>query len=109
MYKAFGDFSSDVLSKKKICYARLSSYHQKEEMHVEILDIFYPETEIIKDIGSGLKFKRKVSPLWDKPIQKDLKKLLPCIMIFCEDLILNSSNLALGSLNSSLKRLLERL
>jgi predicted site-specific integrase-resolvase len=57
--KVFGDFSRDVVIKKKICYARLSSDHQRERSQVEILDRFYPGTEIIKDIGSGLNFRKK--------------------------------------------------
>jgi predicted site-specific integrase-resolvase len=59
--RVFGDFSSDISRKKKICSARVSSDHQKEglERQVEILDRLYPGTEIIKDIGSGLNFKKK--------------------------------------------------
>jgi predicted site-specific integrase-resolvase len=47
--------------KKKICNARVFLDHQKEdfERQVEILNRLYPETEIIKDIGSGLNFKKK--------------------------------------------------
>jgi hypothetical protein len=59
MSRVFGDFSRDVANKKKICYARLSSDHRKEESQVGILDRFYPGTAIIKDIGSGLNFRKK--------------------------------------------------
>jgi predicted site-specific integrase-resolvase len=51
--------SSIVAKKKKICYARLSSDHQREKSQVGILDRFYPGTEIIKYIGSGLNFRKK--------------------------------------------------
>jgi predicted site-specific integrase-resolvase len=51
--------SSIVSNKKKICNARLSSDHQKEKSQVGILDRFYPGTEIIKDIESGLNFRKK--------------------------------------------------
>jgi predicted site-specific integrase-resolvase len=57
--RVFGEFSSDIAHKNKICYARVSSDHQKEDLErqVEILDKLYPRKEIIKDIGSGLNFK----------------------------------------------------
>ena len=46
---------------KTICYARVSSDHQKEDLgrQIKLLQDSYPESEIIKDIGSGLNFKRK--------------------------------------------------
>jgi predicted site-specific integrase-resolvase len=44
----------------KICYARLSSDYQREKSQVGILGRFYPGTEIIKDIGRGLNFRKKV-------------------------------------------------
>jgi predicted site-specific integrase-resolvase len=59
LFRVFGDFSRDVANKKKICYARLSSDHQRENSQVGILNRFYPGTEIIKDIGSGLNFRKK--------------------------------------------------
>jgi predicted site-specific integrase-resolvase len=46
-------------TKREICYGRLSSDHQREKSQVGILDRFYPGTEIIKDIGSGLNFRKK--------------------------------------------------
>ena len=47
--------------KIKICYCRVSSYDQKEDLDRQILYLTekYPEYEIIKDIGSGINFKRK--------------------------------------------------
>lgn len=44
-----------------ICYARVSSNHQKEDLErqVDILKTAYPDTRIIKDIGSGLNWKRQ--------------------------------------------------
>ena len=47
--------------KIKICYCRVSSYDQKEDLDRQILYLTekYPEHEIIKDIGSGINFKRK--------------------------------------------------
>jgi hypothetical protein len=61
---------SDVISitpgkkqttKKNICYCRVSTFSQKEDLErqVEYFRCKYPNHEIIKDIGSGLNFKRK--------------------------------------------------
>ncbi len=48
-------------TKKHICYARVSSMHQKEDLQrqIETLKERFPEYEIIQDIGSGLNWKRK--------------------------------------------------
>ena len=47
--------------KKKICYARVSTYAQKEELEnqTKILQQVYPDYELLYDIGSGVNFKRK--------------------------------------------------
>jgi predicted site-specific integrase-resolvase len=91
--RVFGDFSRDVANKKKICYARLSSNHLREKNQVGILDKLYPGTEIIKDIGSGLNFKKKdLYPFWTESIQEKSKKLLSCTTTDCEDLVLSSWN-----------------
>ncbi|MEY3289767.1 MAG: hypothetical protein RLZZ419_2009 [Pseudomonadota bacterium] len=44
-----------------ICYCRVSSYKQKDDLEGQIAFMLerYPKAEIIKDIGSGLNFKRK--------------------------------------------------
>lgn len=44
-----------------ICYCRVSSAKQKDDLkrQVEFMQNQYPEAEVIKDIGSGLNFKRK--------------------------------------------------
>ncbi|NEP81404.1 MAG: IS607 family transposase [Okeania sp. SIO3C4] len=44
-----------------ICYCRVSSSKQKDDLNrqVEFMQNQYPEAEVIKDIGSGLNFKRK--------------------------------------------------
>jgi len=46
---------------RRVCYCRVSSYKQKDDLarQVEFMRVRYPEHEIIKDIGSGLNFKRK--------------------------------------------------
>lgn len=47
--------------KKNICYCRVSSRNQKEELknQVEYLKSKYPNHDIITDIASGLNYKRK--------------------------------------------------
>ena len=47
--------------KRKICYARVSSDHQKEDLERQVEDLRrkYPNHEIVRDIGSGLNWHRK--------------------------------------------------
>ena len=54
-------FGQDSKVKKKICYARVSSEKQKEDLERQtaFLRKKYPSHEIISDIGSGLNWKRK--------------------------------------------------
>ena len=44
-----------------VCYARVSSKKQSDDLHRQVakLQSIYPESEVIRDIGSGLNFKRK--------------------------------------------------
>jgi excisionase family DNA binding protein len=48
-------------NKKNICYCRVSTYGQKDDLkrQIEYMKEKYPNYIIIKDIGSGLNFKRK--------------------------------------------------
>ena len=47
--------------KQRICYCRVSTIGQKEDLdrQVKTMQELYPETKIITDIGSGINFKRK--------------------------------------------------
>jgi predicted site-specific integrase-resolvase len=58
--KQFGITVSDNVQKQTICYARVSSSHQKEDLErqVQVLVQNYPNAKLIKDIGSGVNFKR---------------------------------------------------
>ena len=49
------------IKKRNICYCRVSSNKQKKDLErqVEYMKDKYPDYEIIKDIGSGLNYKRK--------------------------------------------------
>jgi predicted site-specific integrase-resolvase len=48
-------------SQQNICYARVSSAGQKEDLNrqIQYFKLNYPNHRIISDIGSGLNFKRK--------------------------------------------------
>ena len=48
-------------TKRNICYCRVSTSSQKEDLDKQVIFFRskYPEYEIIKDIGSGINFKRK--------------------------------------------------
>ena len=57
-----------------ICYCRVSSAKQRAdvERQVEYMQSIYPDAEVIRDIGSGLSFKRKgLSTLLDRLLQDD--------------------------------------
>ena len=53
--------TSTEITKKTILYARVSSSHQKEDLtrQIELLKNNYPEATVIKDVGSGLNWKRQ--------------------------------------------------
>ena len=55
-------FSSSASASQKvsICYARVSSNHQKEDLQrqIDVLKTKFPNYTIISDIGSGLNWKR---------------------------------------------------
>jgi predicted site-specific integrase-resolvase len=65
--------------KRKICYCRVSSNKQKEDLERQIkyMKEKYPDYEIIKDIGSGLNFKRKgLNKIIELSINGELDELL---------------------------------
>ena len=65
--------------KQKICYCRVSSNKQKEDLErqVNFMKEKYPDYEIIKDIGSGLNFKRRgLNKIIEIAINGELEELL---------------------------------
>ena len=67
-----------------VCYCRVSSAKQKDDLHRQIayMQSLYPEAEIIKDIGSGLNFKRKgLRTILDRLLRGDKLK----IIVACRD------------------------
>jgi excisionase family DNA binding protein len=78
---------SDIISKipnykptkRNICYCRVSTSSQKEnlEKQLEYFKHKYPNHEIIKDIGSGINFKRKgFNSILDSAIKGDIEEIV---------------------------------
>lgn len=59
--KYLKDHDIEKQDKKRICYCRVSSTKQKEDLKRQIayMENKYPTYEIVSDIGSGLNFNRK--------------------------------------------------
>jgi hypothetical protein len=76
--------SIEVISKKKICYCRVSSYSQKIELENQInyMKNKYPNHEILYDIGSGINFNR---PNLKKIINYGINKKLEELVIAYKD------------------------
>jgi len=57
----YGIELKEVIKKRKICYCRVSSVGQRDDLQrqIEYMKDLYPSYEIMYDIGSGLNFKRK--------------------------------------------------
>jgi putative resolvase len=63
----------------KVCYARVSSAKQKEDLvrQIELLRKEYPEHEIVKDIGSGINWKRAgFTSLLDRVMRGDVEEVV---------------------------------
>lgn len=62
-----------------ICYARVSSASQKKDLErqIEYLRNKYPKHEIIRDIGSGINFKRKgFNSILDSAIEGNVREIV---------------------------------
>ena len=55
------DYLGLTVPPKVVCYCRVSSYKQRDDLErqVDFMKTQYPEAEVVKDIGSGINFKRK--------------------------------------------------
>lgn len=51
----------EIREEVEICYCRVSSPKQKDDLsrQIEFMKERYPNAEIVKDVGSGINFKRK--------------------------------------------------
>ena len=68
-----------IINKKKICYCRVSSNKQKNDLErqVKYMQEKFPTYEIIKDIGSGLNYKRKgLQLIIEKAINGEVEELI---------------------------------
>jgi len=52
-------FLGQTIESVQLCYCRVSSYKHDLERQVKFMQAKYPNAEIVKDIGSGLNYKRK--------------------------------------------------
>ena len=54
-------YESEPEEKYKICYCRVSSHSQKDDLEsqIDLISHLYPNHELLVDIGSGINFKRK--------------------------------------------------
>jgi predicted site-specific integrase-resolvase len=69
--RIFGISNSNLhVSRSTVCYARVSSTHQKQDLErqIQALQTSYPGAKVIKDIGSGLN--------WNRPGLKSLLELV---------------------------------
>jgi predicted site-specific integrase-resolvase len=65
--------------RRKICYCRVSTASQKEDLErqIEYFRIEYPNHEIIRDIGSGINFKRRgFNAILESGIQGDIEEVV---------------------------------
>jgi len=65
--------------KRNICYCRVSTASQKEDLERQVTYFRnkYPNYEIIKDIGSGINFKRKgFNSILDSAIKGDIGEIV---------------------------------
>jgi excisionase family DNA binding protein len=66
-------------SKQKYCYCRVSTHSQKEDLErqVELLTLKFPNHKIIRDIGSGINFKRRgFNSLLDSAINGNVEEIV---------------------------------
>ena len=77
-------FTKDIntpqkIEKKYICYARISSHKQKDDLQrqVEFLRSKYPNHDVVWDVGSGINYERKkFKAILESSMQGELKELV---------------------------------
>ena len=73
------DSITNDVQKQKICYCRVSSTHQKNDLQrqKEYLKSKYPDYRIIQDIGSGINWKRSgLKTILELAMQKKLETVV---------------------------------
>lgn len=84
LYDVESYIRGDSIRVATVCYCRVSSSKQRDDLirQVAYMQSLYPEAEIIKDIGSGLNFKRKgLRSLLDRLMRGDQLTLV----VACRD------------------------
>ena len=69
----------EINQRRNICYARVSSNQQKDDLKRQIQDLKekYPGYDIISDIGSGLNWKRKgFKKILDQAFEGNIKEIV---------------------------------
>lgn len=77
--KLFGTEKKILPNRRRVCYARVSSQHQKEDLARQVEDLRkeYPDHEIIQEIGSGVNFGRKhFKTLVESIVSGDIEELV---------------------------------
>ncbi|MDO9464680.1 MAG: IS607 family transposase [bacterium] len=73
------NFLGEQKEAARICYCRVSSYKQKDDLErqVQFMRNRFPEATIVKDIGSGINFKRKgLYAILERAMQGDCIELI---------------------------------
>jgi excisionase family DNA binding protein len=66
-------------TRRKVCYCRVSSKKQKEDLYrqIELMKELYPTHDIISDIGSGLNMKREgLKNILDYAIEGEIEEVV---------------------------------
>lgn len=74
-----GTTPTNTKKRDKVCYCRVSTRSQKEDLErqVEFFRLKYPNHQIIRDIGSGINFKRKgFLSILDRAIRGDIEEVV---------------------------------
>jgi len=69
----------ELPNRRNICYCRVSTYGQKDDLErqIEYMKDKFPKYELIKDIGSGLNFKRKgLKKIIDYAIKGEINQII---------------------------------
>ena len=77
--RLFKLFSLNKSNRRNVCYCRVSSVSQKDDLRsqVRFLQEEFPDYEIIKDIGSGLNWKRKgFNALLDSVMRGEVSRIV---------------------------------
>jgi predicted site-specific integrase-resolvase len=75
----FGDGESRPDPRARIIYARVSGSHQRGDLErqVQRLSEAYPEHEVVKDVGSGVNWKRKgLASILDRAFAGNIEELV---------------------------------